>query len=253
MWAVDPPRQVPDQSPLPAQQARWSSGWSPLGKQNVKLTKLTEKEAYYLGMCCDGPFKPNHYCYWKAAPLFAFELLSLPGSHFSFLRTNGTTLEVGLIMSVIDALGLVSQSVFGFCCIPHAVPSVARGIEKSLLKSWSGWRYVGVTTGNHELGGFGTVHSVLSSHLEPDILECEVKWGLGSITTNKVNGVMEFQLSISNPKGWFCESDTLNMSTNLKSAAVATGMKKFSFHSNPKEGPWQRMFKLLHNCTHLTG
>ena len=32
------------------------------------------------------------------------------------------------------------------------------------------------------------------SHLEPGILECEVKWALGSITTNKVE-VMEFQLS----------------------------------------------------------
>ena len=27
---------------------------------------------------------------------------------------------------------------------------------------------------------------------------------------------------------------------------------KRCFHSNPKEGPFQRMFKLLHNCTHLT-
>ena len=27
------------------------------------------------------------------------------------------------------------------------------------------------------------------SHLEPDILECEVRWALRSITTNKVNGV----------------------------------------------------------------
>ena len=26
------------------------------------------------------------------------------------------------------------------------------------------------------------------THLEPDILECEVKWALGSITTNKVSG-----------------------------------------------------------------
>ena len=31
-------------------------------------------------------------------------------------------------------------------------------------------------------------------HLKPDILECEVKWALGSITT-KLVGVMEFQLS----------------------------------------------------------
>ena len=33
------------------------------------------------------------------------------------------------------------------------------------------------------------------THLEPDILECEVKWALGSNTTNKVVEVMEFQLS----------------------------------------------------------
>ena len=33
------------------------------------------------------------------------------------------------------------------------------------------------------------------THLEPDILECEVKWALGSITTNKIVEVMEFQLS----------------------------------------------------------
>ena len=26
------------------------------------------------------------------------------------------------------------------------------------------------------------------THLEPDILKCEVKWSLGSITTNKANG-----------------------------------------------------------------
>ena len=32
------------------------------------------------------------------------------------------------------------------------------------------------------------------THLEPDILECEVKWALGSITTKQAE-VMEFQLS----------------------------------------------------------
>ena len=31
-------------------------------------------------------------------------------------------------------------------------------------------------------------HSGMITHLEPDILECEVKWALGSITTNKANG-----------------------------------------------------------------
>ena len=36
------------------------------------------------------------------------------------------------------------------------------------------------------------------THLEPDILEFEVKWALGSITTNKAKEVMEFQLSYFN-------------------------------------------------------
>ena len=38
-------------------------------------------------------------------------------------------------------------------------------------------------------------HDDVTTHLEPDILECEVKWALGSITTNKVSEVMELQLS----------------------------------------------------------
>ena len=33
------------------------------------------------------------------------------------------------------------------------------------------------------------------THLEPDILECEVKWALGNISMNKASEVMEFQLS----------------------------------------------------------
>ena len=31
-------------------------------------------------------------------------------------------------------------------------------------------------------------HNGVITHLEPDILECEIKWTLGSITTNKANG-----------------------------------------------------------------
>ena len=38
-------------------------------------------------------------------------------------------------------------------------------------------------------------HNGIITHLEPDILECEFKWALGSITTNKANEVIEFQLS----------------------------------------------------------
>ena len=40
--------------------------------------------------------------------------------------------------------------------------------------------------------------------------------------------------------------------SKFEKSAKATGLEKVSFHSNPKEGQCQRMFKLLHNCTHFT-
>ena len=42
------------------------------------------------------------------------------------------------------------------------------------------------------------------------------------------------------------------MPSHLENSAVATGLVKVSFHSNPKERQCQRMLKLLHNYTHLT-
>ena len=39
-------------------------------------------------------------------------------------------------------------------------------------------------------------HFGVITHLEPDILDCEVKWALESITMNKASGEKEFQLSI---------------------------------------------------------
>ena len=46
------------------------------------------------------------------------------------------------------------------------------------------------------------------------------------------------------------KSAALNMPANLENSAVAI-LEKVSFHPNPKERQCQRMFKLLHNCTHL--
>ena len=48
------------------------------------------------------------------------------------------------------------------------------------------------------------------------------------------------------------ESAVLNMPANFENSAMATGLEKVSFHSNPKERQSQRMLKLPHNCTHLT-
>ena len=91
-------------------------------------------------------------------------------------------------------------------------------------------------------------HDGVITHLEPDILECEVKWALESTTMNKASGgdgilVELFQI---------LKDDAVNMPANLENSAVATGLEKVSFHSNPKERQCQRMLKLPHNFTHLT-
>ena len=96
-------------------------------------------------------------------------------------------------------------------------------------------------------------HDGVITHLEPDVLECEVKWALGSITMNKASGgdgipVELFQI---------LKDDAVKVLHSicqqiLENSAVATGLEKVSFHSNPKERECQRMLKLLHNCTHLT-
>ena len=41
------------------------------------------------------------------------------------------------------------------------------------------------------------------------------------------------------------------MPANLENSAVATGLEKVNFHSNPKERQCQKMLKLLHNWNHL--
>ena len=96
-------------------------------------------------------------------------------------------------------------------------------------------------------------HNGVITHLEPDMQEYEVKWAFGSITMNKDSGgdgipAEAFQIL----KDDAVESAAFNMPANLENSAVPTGLEKVSFHSNPKERLCQRVFKLLHNCTHLT-
>ena len=56
---------------------------------------------------------------------------------------------------------------------------------------------------------------------------------------------MEFQLSYF--KSWkCCESAALNMPANLENSAVATGLEKVSFHSNPKERQCRTIAPISH-------
>ena len=91
------------------------------------------------------------------------------------------------------------------------------------------------------------------TNLEPDILECEVKWTVESITKNKTGGgdgipVELFQI---------LKDDAVKVLHSIcqqiwKTHQWPQEWKKVSFHSNSKESQCQRMLKLLHNCTHLT-
>ena len=95
----------------------------------------------------------------------------------------------------------------------------------------------------------------MNTHLEPDILECEVKWGFGGIATNKASGgdgIAVELFPILKDDAVKVLQQTCNMAANLEISAVATGLEKVSFHSNSKLRQCQRMLKLPHNCTHLT-
>ena len=89
-------------------------------------------------------------------------------------------------------------------------------------------------------------------HLESDILECEVQLTIESITTHNASGGDGIPVELFQILKDDAESAALNMPANLENSAVATGLEKVTFHSNPKERQCQRMFKLPHNCTHLT-
>ena len=79
-------------------------------------------------------------------------------------------------------------------------------------------------------------HNGVITYLEPDILECEVKWALGSINMNKASGSDGIPVELFQ----ILKDDAVNMSANLENSAVATGLEKVSFHSNPKEGQCQK-------------
>ena len=96
-------------------------------------------------------------------------------------------------------------------------------------------------------------HSGVITHLEPDILEFEVKWALGSITMNKATGSDGIPVELFQ----ILKDDAVNVLHSIcqqiwKTQQWPLGLEKVSFHSSPKERQSQRMLKLPHNCTHLT-
>ena len=96
-------------------------------------------------------------------------------------------------------------------------------------------------------------HDGVTTHLEPDILECEVKWALESIITNKASGgdgipVELFQI---------LKDDAVKLLHSIcqqiwKTQQWPQDWKRSVLIPIPKNGNAKEMFKLPHNCTHLT-
>ena len=95
----------------------------------------------------------------------------------------------------------------------------------------------------HDAGNYNGV----ITHPEPDILECEVKWALESITRNKATGGDGIPVELLQ----ILKDDAVEVlhSISSKSGKFSSGHRtrggQLSFQS-------QRMLKLPHNSTHLT-
>ena len=74
-------------------------------------------------------------------------------------------------------------------------------------------------------------HDGMITHLEPDILECEVKWAL---ERNKASGGDGIPIELFQILKDDAVKGLHSMPANLENSAVATGLEKVSFHSNPK-------------------
>ena len=94
---------------------------------------------------------------------------------------------------------------------------------------------------------------MVGSLTQLDILEYEVKWALGSITTNKTSGgdgipAMLFKILKDDAVKVLCSI----CQQNWKTHQWPQDWKRSVFIPIPKERQCQRMFKLPYNCTHLT-
>ena len=95
-------------------------------------------------------------------------------------------------------------------------------------------------------------HDGVITHLEPDILECEVKWALGSITTNKASvgdgiPVELFQI---------LKDDAVKVLHSICQQIQRTQHCLHDWNWSIFIPIWKKampkMFKLPHSCTHLT-
>ena len=95
-------------------------------------------------------------------------------------------------------------------------------------------------------------HDGVIIYLEPDILECKVKWAFGSITKNKasVSGRIPAELFKILKDGAVKVLHSLCQQI-WETQQWPQDWKRSVFFPIPKKGKCQRMLKLPHNCTHF--
>ena len=84
--------------------------------------------------------------------------------------------------------------------------------------------------------------------LEPDILECEVRWALGSNTINKASGGDGISAELFK----ILKDDAIKVPHSICQQIWKTQPCHRTGKKNPKERQCQRMFKLSYQCTHFT-
>ena len=90
------------------------------------------------------------------------------------------------------------------------------------------------------------------TYLEPDILECEVKWALGSITMNKASGSDGIPVELLQ----ILNDDAVKVLHSTCQQICKTQpwpqdwKRSVSFQSQERQ--CQKLLKLPHNCTHFT-
>ena len=96
-------------------------------------------------------------------------------------------------------------------------------------------------------------HDVVITHLEPDILECEVKSALGCTTTNKASGGDGIPVELYQ----ILKDDAMKVLHSIcqqiwKTEQWPQDWKRSVFIPIPKKGNAKKCFKLPHSCTHFT-
>ena len=91
------------------------------------------------------------------------------------------------------------------------------------------------------------------THLDPETLECEVKWALGSIITNKASGGDGIPAEVFQ----ILKDGTVKVLHSIcqeirKTQQCPIGLEMINFYSNSKEEQCQRMFKLPYSCPNFT-